>query len=119
MNKIKMSNIIKESKNSPAESGLKALEKAPWKYEWDTGADHGFLENENEVDIFPPYDAVKDPEGFFGGPTGAKAKKGNWMVQVGSADGRINKFFWYGTLPQALKAIKTEHMSKYANYKSK
>jgi len=117
MNKIKMKNIIKEgnAKNSAEEKGLKALASPPWEYLWDWGANHGYLDNGNEVSIFPPYDAVKDSEEFFGNQL--KDKKGNWMVQVGSSAGRTNKIFWYGTLPVALKAIKNELMPKYAKYK--
>jgi len=118
MAKLKLKSLLTEAKNSPEEKGLKSLAKSPWQYTWDYGADHGELDNGNEVFIFPPYDVVKDHEGMFASGEAGKAK-GNWMVQVGSADGRTNKFFWYKTLPQALKAIKTEHMPKFAKYKSR
>ena len=115
MKKIRMKNIIKEDKNSPAEQGLKKLADKDWKYVWDTAAGYGALEYKtSELSIFAPYDAVKDEEHFFAG----SKPKDKFSIQVGDTMGVINKVFWYPSISTALRDVKNLKI-KYAKVAEK
>ena len=94
--------------NEDYQKDMKNLENNLWEYEWDAGAGHGALYNENNgVTIFEPYNAIEDREDFFRN----YKIKGNWEVQV--ATERDDKMFWFKDYKSALNGVKNL-MKKYS-----
>ena len=81
---------------------LKELQDENWEFGHDSAAGYFYLYNEErEITIFAPYDAIEDIEEIY---EGERAR--NWVVQAGDARGEILIFKNAFSLKQAFDIVK-------------